>query len=508
MGWRDDPVESAQPAWSQDPVAQPAKRYGTGKSLDVQADGSLVPSRSDYGQHSYDTSVLGDQAREWGQAAKNVAQAGAQATTGITGAIAGDVAGLGALVYDTTANAVLHPFSGSQPSQYADPAAVRERVASALTYQPQDPNNLTAKVLQAPGKMVSGAGDFMASWVKNPYAQDILRAVPQAVATYLGVKSAMPVRSPQGVALPKEIAWRPSPDEPPVQAGAVPKTAELQAAKQEAYKKADAAGVVITPESTRRVVTMFKSVAKTENLGKLPPKIRDAANILNERIAKKEPLSLMDADKVRQLINDAKRSNDAADVRLAKVIQSKYDDYLDNLSPGDVMKGNAKEGAQLLKDARELHRRFKKSEMIDDILNRSDITGDVNYTQAGQELAIRREFAKIAKDKDQMKFFTKEEQTAILNIVKPGPRQKFLINLGKLDPSRGGMAAALSTGIGGGLGGVAGAAIGGIPGAGAGAIGGNAVLGAAANVANRYALKGTRANVEAARKALVKPGIP
>jgi hypothetical protein len=44
----------------------------------------------------------------------------------------------------------------------------------------------------------------MASWSDNPYTQDVLRAVPQALASYLGVKAGAPIRSKQGVAIPSE----------------------------------------------------------------------------------------------------------------------------------------------------------------------------------------------------------------------------------------------------------------------------------------------------------------
>jgi hypothetical protein len=194
--------------WGDFPDAEQAPRR-RGQSMDLQADGSVVPTRSDYGPER--------QSDQWFQAAKNVVQGGAQAATGITGAVAGDVAGLGALAYDATANAILSPFRGNRASQYADPAAIRERVSRALTYQPSDPNNLTSKVLQAPGQVIGGAGDYMASWSDNPYAQDVLRAVPQAAASYLGVRAALPLKSKQGVAIPREGVPQPAPEVTPQQ---------------------------------------------------------------------------------------------------------------------------------------------------------------------------------------------------------------------------------------------------------------------------------------------------
>lgn len=166
--------------------------------------------------------------KQWLHAIKNVGEAGAQAATGITGSIAGDVAGLGALA----GAAVGDVFTGEVGGSGIDPAAVRERVSNYLTYQPSDPNNLTSKVLQAPGRLMSGAGDYMASWTDNPYAQDVLRAVPQATAAYLGVRAGGPLKSKQGVPIPRE---------------GVPAKVPEATPEQIAIKKATDAGYKLTP---------------------------------------------------------------------------------------------------------------------------------------------------------------------------------------------------------------------------------------------------------------------
>lgn len=137
--------------------------------------------------------------QSWWQATKNVAEGAAEFATGITGGIAGDVAGLGTLAADV---ATFGQFD-------LDPAGVRDAVREATTYRASDQNSLTSKALQAPGKMMGGAGDYMASFTDNPYAQHFLRAVPMATATYLGVKAGAPLKSKDGVLLPQRIDTRP-----------------------------------------------------------------------------------------------------------------------------------------------------------------------------------------------------------------------------------------------------------------------------------------------------------
>lgn len=163
----------------------------------------------------------------WGQAVKNVFQGAAQTATGITGGLAGDIAGLGAQAYDITANAVMHPFSGSTPSAYADPAKVREDVSRFFTYQAPNQDTLTNKVLGAPGYAIGGVGEALAKPVDNiPYAGNIARALPLALANYAGAKAAMPLeaRVPYKTAAGPQTARVPVPEKfvPAALPGATP----------------------------------------------------------------------------------------------------------------------------------------------------------------------------------------------------------------------------------------------------------------------------------------------
>jgi hypothetical protein len=432
------------------------------------------------------------QPNTWGQAIKNVGQGIAHAGTSFTGNLAGNIAGLGALGVNA-----MFPTRAGSPA--LDPAAIRDRVSAASTYVPENQDSLTMKVLQAPGKVIGGAGEFLRSGADKLDPSGTLghvaAAIPQGAADYIGIKGTQLATAPKV----------PTPYKAPVKE--VPTTPELRKAASDAYEAADKAGVVIKPESTRRVVTMMKSVAKTENLGKLPPMLKEAADILTERIKNNEPLTLMDADKVRQLINDAKKSKDPADIRLAKIMQEKYDTYLDNLGAGDVATGDAAKGLSLLKEARAQFQRRRRSELLDEIEKRADVTGDVNYTQAGQDLALRREYAKLAKNERQMKMFSAEEQAAIRQVARGGKKANILRNIGKMDPTRGGASAAINAGVGGVTGGAIGAMLGGPAGAGAGALTGQALLGAAANIANKGALRITRENIAKARETLVGRGL-
>lgn len=177
------------------------------RSYDNTGDGLVPSEQMVYGPEGSDRTI---------QAVKNVGEGAAQLGTGMFATAAGDVAGLGALGYDIVANGVVHPFSGATPGGFADPAAIRERVANYLTYRPSDPNSLTSKALSFPGKVIGGAGEELAQMSDNAYVQDVLRAVPQAAASYLGVRAASPLKSKEGVPIPSK-SMAPPPEATPEQ---------------------------------------------------------------------------------------------------------------------------------------------------------------------------------------------------------------------------------------------------------------------------------------------------
>lgn len=487
-GMTDDQI-SAAIQQNMKPQLAPMRRFGSGKSYDVNAEGGLTPTAEMVNTPSRGMTDLG----EWLHAGRRVGEAGLKFTTGVPAYIAGNFAGLGALGYDMAANAVMHPFSGSTPGAYANPTAVREAVTSSLTYQPSEPDSISAQMVDVPGRIIQGSGEWLgkqADKTNLPYVGTIASSLPEAGANALG------------------LSYSNAPKVPKLEPKPVPTTAELKAASSKLYKAADDAGVVIRPESTQRVVEMMQKVADTENLGKLTPKIKEASDVLAERASSGKPLSLMDADKVRQLINDAKKSTDAGDRRLATIIQRQYDDYLNNLKPEDTLAGNTADGVALLKQARDTYRRTSNSAMLDAMQAKAARVGETNYTQAGQELALRREFLRLANNDKRMRVLTQKEQAAITKVASPGVAANVLRNIGKFDPGRGGMGAALGYGVGGGLGATIGGIVGGAPGAGAGSLAGSALIGGAANLANRLALRGTKGRVASAREALVGRGIP
>lgn len=341
---------------------------------------------------------------------------------------------------------------------------VAQRVQNAMTYQPHSDSGKSQLGLL--GALTAPLAESGADMALMPLASEM-----QALST---------VRR-----MPKT---RPEP---------VPTTRNLVEAADKAYDLSESAGVVIRPESTQRAADIFREVAKSENLGKLPPKLSEAVTILDERIGLKEPLSLKDADKVRQLIGDAMKSTDAADRRLAKIIQGRYDRYIETLKPNDILAGNTEQGVSMLNQARELYRRRKNSELMDTMERNAQRKGQSTFTQAGVEHALRKQFESLAGNEKKLRGMTPEQRTAIEKVAAPGMLQTGIRNLGKFDPTSGGMGSLVGLGTGGTAAWMAGV---------------DPLLGLSLPVAGYAARRAstglTNRNVNRAREALVGRGLP
>lgn len=147
--------------------------------------------------------------------ARDIGQGIAKFGSGLMGGLAGDAAGLGGIVADATGLA------------QNDPAAVRDFVASKLSYQPSTPSG-TGKVLELPGRGISYLGEKAKQGVQslspNPavqFAGDVAGAVPLGLASLAGIKGVPKFGRPVSVVGDTEAAaLRSAPDVIPVESGA------------------------------------------------------------------------------------------------------------------------------------------------------------------------------------------------------------------------------------------------------------------------------------------------
>lgn len=371
-----------------------------------------------------------------------------------TGAIAmpiGGIVGLGA--------AGLHALGVTDTSG----ADVSQKVQAALTYQPRSTSGKIAQnVADYPlGKLKQGADyvggrvtDVTGSPALGTVANTILQAAPMALLKGRGKAAEVtgdgnprtpsvdrPVAAGEAVQTPPVAPERP-PELAPVP-GETPTKAQLKTASQAAYKSAEDAGAVITPESFDQAKSTITSMLDKQGLDPtLHPATTAALKRINETSG---PVTLEKLETLRRIAKDAESTVNPADRRLAAKTVDTLDNYASTLSPKDLSAGTP-DAVQALTQARNLWSRAAKADTLDQLMNRAELSAP-NFSGSGMENAVRTEFRALAKNPRRMRLFTSGEQDAIRRVAQGGPVENTLRMLGKLAPT-GSVSTAISAGAG------------------------------------------------------------
>ncbi|MDI6836775.1 MAG: hypothetical protein QMD99_13835 [Rhizobiaceae bacterium] len=257
---------------------------------------------------------------------------------------------------------------------------------------------------------------------------------------------------------------------------AAPSVDDISAASNALYTQADQAGVVIKPQTTDRLIGNMAFAAGKPNTNLRPR----TAGVMQDIVGLRgKPLTLKDFDELRQSVGLAMKNADPQDVRTLTRMKDVIDGFADNVAAGDIT-GNV-DGFKMLKDARSLWAKKSKTELIEQMMDLSDVQSS-SYSQSGMQNAIKQKakqlYGQIAKGK--VKGFTAEETAVIRKLSKGEMTPKVIELLGKFAP-RGVISFGTGVGLGTALGGPVGAVLPGMIGYGA------------ANMADRAALQGVQA---------------
>jgi hypothetical protein len=214
---------------------------------------------------------------------------------------------------------------------------------------------------------------------------------------------------------------------------AIPSTEDLKAASQSAYALADQAGLVVKPQGVQALSADVKQMLANEgyhpNLqGKIAPVLGELDNLASGNV------TLKGLDVLRKMTSAARMDADPSTRRLGAMTIEKIDDFLNNLSPADVLMGDAKNGVSALKEARSLWSSYRKADMVDEALKMAEMRAQSTYAGGNLENAIRQEFRKILQNKKKSAAFNDQEKAALARIITGNGGQGTLRLLGKLAP--------------------------------------------------------------------------
>lgn len=241
---------------------------------------------------------------------------------------------------------------------------------------------------------------------------------------------------------------------------AVPKmieSAEIKDLAQQVYKQAEDAGLSIKSDSYKALVSELVPKLKKEGFD---PDITPATAAAMRRLIAEIPkqpapdamagltgvrprpvtktFKLEDIDTLRQVVGGARGGVDkkfAQDRRLAGIVSDRIDDWLDNLGPKDVASGDPRSAVFAIKQARGLWKRYRKAELLDEVVESVKDKVGANYTSAGWQTAMRQEMKAIRKNPAKFNKFSPQEQALIKRIVRGISSENALRWAGKFAPS-------------------------------------------------------------------------
>lgn len=226
---------------------------------------------------------------------------------------------------------------------------------------------------------------------------------------------------------------------------AVPEAAAIKDASRAAYSRSEAAGVIVKPEPIKQFgQAVQKELADFGYLPALQPKVGTVLAEI-ERVGG-DNVTLKGIDQMRKLAGTLRVDQDASTRALGGKIVEKLDDMVSNLKLTDVVTGNKTAGVQAIQEARSLHQTARKTEMIEEIMEKAANNAAASGSGGNIDNAIRQGFKSILNNPKTRRSFSPDELRAMQTVVAGKPTQNALRLIGKLSPQGNGLMAALGIG--------------------------------------------------------------
>lgn len=217
-------------------------------------------------------------------------------------------------------------------------------------------------------------------------------------------------------------------------ARSAPTLDELRTATNLAYKEAENANVIIRPDRYQAVVDrLFTRLANEGVDPTLHPGVMAAFKRLED--LKGAPVPFQTLDILRRVANGAgKNIANPDERRLARLMVEEIDDLMGNLKPSDVMTGDGAMAGEMIRAGRQLWSRVRKSEALENVIERATNRVGANYTAAGFQTAVRQEIKSILNNPRKLRGFSKEEVSMMKGIARGGSTENLLRMVGKFAP--------------------------------------------------------------------------
>jgi hypothetical protein len=211
---------------------------------------------------------------------------------------------------------------------------------------------------------------------------------------------------------------------------------EIRQRAGRAYTRVEDMGIVLNQNGADN---LFKTISTNlNNANFLPENAAPVQSVLNRyaRIVGRGNVSFNDVDQMRQLAGTLGNSSDANVRRLSRVMTTSIDNYLANLSPSNVTTGagRTQEAVTTILEARKDWRNQARANELEQVLDTAEIKA--LDPKVSESEAIRRGFINLAANRNKMRLFNEDEQTAIRKVASGGALDSFLSLAARFNPER------------------------------------------------------------------------
>lgn len=210
---------------------------------------------------------------------------------------------------------------------------------------------------------------------------------------------------------------------------------ELKERQSAAYRAVEASPAQLTPESTQR---LQETISERSARDGMDPYLAPKASRTADKIKQMMTPRIAEVEKSRRLVGrDVAGAIDPSESSIGMGMKDEITRYLDNLSPDDVTGGDPTSAVASLREGRDMTRRIKKSEDIDQRLYKAENRAATSGTGGNEVNAIRQNIRQILDDPRKKRNYSTEEIKAMESIVRGTTTQNALRMLGRFSPTSG-----------------------------------------------------------------------
>lgn len=333
-----------------------------------------------------------------------------------------------------------------------------EATREALTFQPRTKSgrrqiSAVGEFLEPVGEVIetveTGLGDAAFNVTGSPAIAAAAATVPTAIFEALGGAGLVAKRGGRLGKTGREALKASSKQVNKALIESAPDIDVLKNASIAVYKEIDDIGVRVKPEAINSMLkTAIRKANKSNVDTVLTPKSAQVVELFKNEIDNRIVRNVSDLDQMRQKAQIAASSVDPSDARVGSLMIDEIDSFMDSVGEGAFIGDDAVKAENIggkYKVARKLWGRARRAEIMQLAMEKA------GRQASGFENGIRNQLRSILNNKKQSRFFSKDELSAMDDVVKGSNEQNILKLVGRLGFSEG-----QATNI---LGGLAGSAV-------------------------------------------------